>query len=77
MKGCGLIINNGYNFVHQSEKLLYMGKEGRWHQFTLTASPHSVWCELLDSDLHLIEETKSSYVISESDAEALGDNNGY
>ena len=53
-----LKINGRYNFKHQAERLIYMGKEGNWHQFSkIGDNPNVVWCELLDSNLHHIEET--------------------
>jgi len=52
-----------YRFKHDahldSESLIYVGTNwsGRWHQFR-KESETEIWCELLDSDLHLIEEIK-------------------
>ena len=50
-----------YNFVNQPERLLYIGKNfsgnGYWHQFEKVGE-QGIWCELLDSDLHMIEETQ-------------------
>jgi hypothetical protein len=51
-------IDGSYNWKSQSERLIYMGKVGAWHQFCLVDKPEKVWCEVLDSDLHMIEETK-------------------
>lgn len=51
-------IGNKYNWVHQTEKLVYVGKVGCWNQFELISKPGIVWCEVLDSDLKMIEETK-------------------
>lgn len=53
-----LVIGGKYNFTSQSERLIYVGKSGCWNQFELVEKQGIVWCELLDSDLHLIEETK-------------------
>ncbi len=48
-----------YKFRHQPEILKYLGHNfsgnGYWHQFEKIGE-QGVWCELLDSDLHLIEE---------------------
>ena len=56
-------IGKKYNFKNQPERLVYLGKNwsgnGYWHQFALVESPDKVWNESLDSDLKLIEETKS------------------
>ena len=51
-----------YNWIGQAERLVYLGKNwsgnGYWHQFAKVDSPEKVWCEVLDSDLRMIEETK-------------------
>lgn len=50
------------NWKNQPERLIYMGKKGSWHQFARIGSQNSdsnpVWCEVLDADLHMLEETK-------------------
>ena len=48
-----------YNWKHQKERLVYLGKKGCWHQFAEVEFPHIVWCEVLDSDLDMLEETKA------------------
>lgn len=48
-----LIIGNKYKWKHESHILTYIGIKQGWHQFTLN---NSVWCEILDSDLFLLEE---------------------
>lgn len=58
-----LVIGGRYNFVHQKERIAYIGACGRWHQFAKIDSDGNycdflVWCEILDSDLSMIEETK-------------------
>lgn len=53
-----LKIGNYYNWKYQPERLVYLGKNGMWHQFAERSKPRDVWCECLDSDLELIEETK-------------------
>lgn len=50
-------LNGKYNFIDQRERLIYIGMAGNWHQFVKCDEPHVVWAELLDSDLHMIEET--------------------
>ena len=56
-----LVIGGKYNWINQSERLIYLGHNlsgnGYWHQFALTHTPQKVWCELQDTDLHMIEET--------------------
>lgn len=52
-----LVIGGHYNFKLDSNKLKFIGKEGNWNQFEKVGI-QGVWSELLDSDLHLIEETK-------------------
>lgn len=53
-----------YNWKNQAERLIYLGLNfsgnGYWHQFALIESPDRVWCECLDSDLAMIEETKQA-----------------
>ena len=51
-------INGRYNWINQPERLFYIGKQGSWHQFVKVEKPSEVWCEVLDEDLHMIEETK-------------------
>ena len=57
-----MIIGGKYNWKHQPERLVYLGRNwsgnGYWHQFAKVQSPEVVWCEVLDSDLCMIEETK-------------------
>lgn len=55
--GWTLLYGGAYNFKHQPERLKYIGKHKGWHQFE-KVGVMGVWCELLDSDLHMIEETK-------------------
>jgi len=52
-----LLYGGAYNFKYQTDRLKYIGKKGGWHQFEKVGKM-GVWCELLDSDLHLIEETQ-------------------
>jgi len=56
-----LYIGEECNFKNQPEKLKYIGKNwsgnGYWHQFEKIGI-QGVWCELLDSDLHMIEKVK-------------------
>ena len=51
-----------YNWKNQPERLIYVGYNwsgnGKWHQFEKVDSPGVVWCELLDSDLSMMEETE-------------------
>lgn len=48
-----LVIGSKYKWKHEPQILYYIGKKNGWHQFTLNGS---VWCEVLDSDLFLMEE---------------------
>lgn len=54
-------IGGKYNWKGQQERLVYLGKNwsgnGYWHQFEKVDETGKVWCEVLDSDLHMIEET--------------------
>ncbi len=50
-----------YNWINQPERLIYLGHNwsgnGYWHQFAKVEQPDVVWCEVLTSDLPLMEET--------------------
>jgi hypothetical protein len=50
-----------YNWKGQPERLIYLGRNwsgnGFWHQFKKIGDPREVWCEVLDADLHMLEET--------------------
>jgi len=59
-----LCVGGEYNFKNQPERLKYIGKHNGWHQFEKIGE-QGVWCELLDSDLHMIEETKDNNIFSE------------
>ena len=48
-----------YNWKNQPERLIYIGKKGNWHQFVKVDARDIVWCEVLDSDLHMFEETQA------------------
>lgn len=47
-----------YNWKNQPERLVYLGRYGGWHQFRKIGDPRDVWCEVLDADLHMLEETR-------------------
>ena len=51
-----LTINKEYKFIVCENVLIYLGKAGNWNKFAKKANPKKVWSEVLDSDLHLIEE---------------------
>jgi len=54
-----LVVGENYKFKNQPEHLKYIGKNwsgnGYWHQFEKVGE-QGIWCELLDSDLLLIEK---------------------
>lgn len=52
-------IGDECNWKNQPERLVYMGKYGSWHQFSLVGEPGKVWCEVLEEDLESIEHTRS------------------
>lgn len=56
-----MVVGGRYNFRNQPERLIYLGKNwsgnGYWHQFKKIDDHRLVWCEITDSDLHMIEET--------------------
>ena len=49
-----------YNWRGQPERLIYVGRNwsgnGYWHQFVKADQLGKVWCEVLDCDLHMLEE---------------------
>lgn len=53
-----LVIGNKYKWKHVNVILIYTGKVAMWNQFALETDG-SLWCEVLDSDLHLMEEVES------------------
>lgn len=53
-----MIVGNHYNWKNQPEHLVYIGRDGLWFQFSLVDSVGVIWCEVLESDLHMLEETK-------------------
>ena len=59
-----LCVGKKYNWINQLERLVYLGNNwsgnGYWHQFAKVESPEKVWCEVQDSDLGMIEETKDT-----------------
>ena len=61
MNASSLKVDGFYNWKYQQERLVYLGlgppRNGRWHQFAKTESPNTVWCEVLPTDLHMLEET--------------------
>ena len=54
-----LKVGGRYNWQYQPDRLIYLGKRGAWHQFKKIGDPREVWCEVLDSDLHMLEETRA------------------
>lgn len=53
-----LKINGKYSWKCAPEdKLIYLGISGIWHQFKKIGDPRPVWCEVLETDLHMLEET--------------------
>lgn len=56
-----LKVNGKYNWKGQSDRLIYLGYnfsgKGYWHQFRKIGAPRPVWCEVADSDIHMLEET--------------------
>lgn len=57
-----MIIGNRYNWKNQPERLIFLGRNwsgnGYWNQFAKVESPEIIWCEVLDGDLHMLEETR-------------------
>ena len=65
-KNSEMKIGGRYNWKNQPERLVYLCRNwsgnGYWHQFEKVEAPGVVWCELLDGDLHMLEETKTPNV---------------
>lgn len=59
-----MIIGVKYNWINQSERLVYLGHNwsgnGYWHQFAKVDTPSVIWSEILDSELKYIEVTEDS-----------------
>ena len=58
-------IGERWNWKHDpGTKLIYLGRTKylgdlrTWHQFAKEDDLDAVWCEVLTSDLHLLEKTK-------------------
>lgn len=52
-------IGDRYNWKNQPERLVYTGKSGPWFKFAKVERPGVNWCQVLQDDLHMLEETKS------------------
>ena len=52
-----LIVGNKYKWKHESKILTYLGLVDGWHQFA-SEDRGMLWCEVLDSDLHLMESVE-------------------
>ena len=50
-------VGDKYNWKNQPERLVYVGTYGMWYQFAKVENPAKVWCEVLERDLHMLEET--------------------
>lgn len=58
-----------YNWKGQPERLIYWRKFNGWHQFRKVGEWAAVWCEVLDADLHMLEETAGAELLPASDAD--------
>ena len=70
-----MIIGGKYNWKQQPERLVYLGKNwsgnGYWHQFALVEDTNKlVWCEVLDHELDMMEETNDQLIGNRSKARA-------
>ena len=59
-----LKVGGKYNWKNQPERLIYLGRplmgaSAGWHQFALVEKPDVVWCEVLPSDMHMLERTRT------------------
>lgn len=48
-------VGEKYKWKHQEERLIYLGKQGLWHQFALVEELNNVWSEVLDDELRFFE----------------------
>lgn len=53
-----LKLHGTYQFKDGSEIVKFVGKQGCWNQFEKLGI-QGVWCEILDTDLWMIEEVLS------------------
>lgn len=54
-----LEIGKKYKWKHEKVILIYIGKNGNWHVFD-NSETGKVWCEVLGSDLHLMEQVNAT-----------------
>lgn len=52
-----LVIGRKYKWKCDDLVVVFIGKYGCWNQFSKDGSKN-VWCEVLDTDLHLMEDVK-------------------
>jgi hypothetical protein len=57
------VVGQRYNWIGQPERLVYLGRNfsgnGYWHQFAkVDDTAGCVWCEVVDADLCMFEETQ-------------------
>ncbi len=56
-----LCVGDKCNWINQPERLIYLGNNfsanGYWHQFAKVECPDVIWCEVITSDLKLMEKT--------------------
>lgn len=50
-----LVLGANYKFTGGREVLVYVGTYGPWFQFEKVDEPGVIWCEVLESDLCLID----------------------
>lgn len=52
-----LVIGKKYKWKHEDVIMVYLGRNGYWNVFDKFVTG-KIWCEVLDSDLYLLEEVK-------------------
>lgn len=70
-------VGGAYNWKNQPDRLIYLGRNwsgnGYWHQFKKIGDPRAVWCEVLDKDLPMLEETPALRLTNtQADRTAVG-----
>lgn len=53
-----MIVGKKYNMINEPERLVYLGKQGRWNQFAKIESPSVLWLEVQDGGLCMLEKTE-------------------
>jgi hypothetical protein len=64
--------DGAYNWKNQPDRLIYLRRFNGWHQFKKLGDPRDVWCEVLDEDLCMLEETACACREGECESKPAG-----